>query len=73
MFLFQNKEQAFTLTEIANSMFEISFEDSKDVMESFMKFFNVGEALRSLMIAGKVQSKLIREAGGENVYYAATL
>ena len=71
-FLTQNRGQAFTLAELANCLYNIRFDSSKEVVESFLSYFSIGEALKVLMREGKVQSKLIRESSGEAVYYAAT-
>lgn len=68
-FLFQNKEKAFTLAELANNMYAIKFDNPKEVMESFLSYFNVGEALKGLMKEGKVRSRLVRGSISEDVYY----
>ena len=69
-FLSQNRDKAFTLAELANSMYTIKFDTPKDVMGSFVSYFNIGEALRVLIKEGKAQSRLIRGLNSEDVYYA---
>ena len=69
-FLTRNNEQAFTLAEIASNMYAIRFDSTKDVLDAFLLFFNIGGALRILIGEGKVKARLIRVPNGEEMYYA---
>ena len=69
-FLANNKDKAFTESEIRSYLYPSRrYENALDWVAATLDFLGIGKALDKLLQEGRIKSKSIKEAVGEQVYY----
>ncbi len=68
-FLSNHKDNAYTASEISNSLYNIQVNDLGSFVMGFLTLSAVDTALKNLIREGTVKAKVVKQSNGTNTYY----